>query len=244
MNSVIDRNSSVPLNKQVENLIRKNISEGIWLPGSKIPSERKMCALYGISHITARSAVSTLVSEGLLYTSHGKGTYVSEPTVDVSSNAGVLNQIGINNVGFSYTELLSFEKKEAETDVCRLFGCQNNTLFYIFERISEIDGRRFGYHRSYIPEKLVQTISEKDVLKEHSGDILKRNGHYGDRVEESLEVIEANSKESQILGVSRKFPLYRLENSYYTADGEVMYYTVIKFSSKKIKLNFEVKYQG
>ena len=117
MNSVIDRNSSVPLNKQVENLIRKNISEGIWLPGSKIPSERKMCALYGISHITARSAVSTLVSEGLLYTSHGKGTYVSEPTVDVSSNAGVLNQIGINNVGFSYTELLSFEKKEAETAV-------------------------------------------------------------------------------------------------------------------------------
>ena len=39
MNSVIDRNSSVPLNKQVENLIRKKISEGIWLPGSKIPSE-------------------------------------------------------------------------------------------------------------------------------------------------------------------------------------------------------------
>ena len=243
MDSIIDRNSSVPLNKQVENLIRKNISEGIWLPGSKIPSERKMCTLYGISHITARTAVSTLVSEGILYTSHGKGTYVSEPTVDVSNNAGVLNQIGINNTGFSYTDLLSFEKKEAEPYVCRLFRCKEGTLFYIFERISEIDGRVFGYHRSYIPEKLVTHINEKDVLKEHSGDILKRNGHYGEIVKESLEVIEANSKESQLLGVSRNFPLYKLENAYYTADGEVMYYTVIKFSSKKIKLNFEVKYQ-
>lgn len=46
---------------------------------TRIPSERDLCEMWGVSRSTLRQAVDTLVSWGILYRMKGSGVYVAEP---------------------------------------------------------------------------------------------------------------------------------------------------------------------
>ncbi|NJD04077.1 MAG: LacI family transcriptional regulator [Ruminiclostridium sp.] len=60
------------------NFLKNEILGGEYKPGDKFPSIRELAGKYGISKITVNSVISSLVTEGLLYSEQGKGTYVSE----------------------------------------------------------------------------------------------------------------------------------------------------------------------
>ena len=45
--------------------------------GDQLPSERVLCAEWGVARMTLRGAVEALVAEGLLVRRHGSGTYVA-----------------------------------------------------------------------------------------------------------------------------------------------------------------------
>jgi len=80
---MVDSVKSGPLPRyyQLREIIRERIVSGAWAPGSLIPSERELCARYGISRMTARQSITELVNEGLLYREQGKGTYVGRPKI-------------------------------------------------------------------------------------------------------------------------------------------------------------------
>jgi GntR family transcriptional regulator len=71
----------LPRYHQLKELLREQIRDGAWVPGSLIPSERALSEQYGISRMTARQAVTELVNEGLLYREQGRGTYVGRPKI-------------------------------------------------------------------------------------------------------------------------------------------------------------------
>jgi GntR family transcriptional regulator len=58
--------------------LRRRISDGLLLPGDKLPSERVLAAEYGMARNTAREAVQILADEGLVTAHHGKGVFVRE----------------------------------------------------------------------------------------------------------------------------------------------------------------------
>jgi len=74
----VERNNPVPLYIQVKEAIRRAIVEGILKPRQLLPSERQMCHLFGVSHISIRQALVELTRDGLLFRVPGKGTYVAE----------------------------------------------------------------------------------------------------------------------------------------------------------------------
>lgn len=66
-----------PMHYRLQQEIRRGIETGLWAPGSTIPPERNMAQDYGVSLGTVRTAILSLVSEGLLYRIQGKGTLVA-----------------------------------------------------------------------------------------------------------------------------------------------------------------------
>src|SRR3546814_9898728 len=58
------------------NHIRQEIVRGRWELGERIPNESTLSALLKVSRVTVREAVKMLVSQGLLETRQGSGTYV------------------------------------------------------------------------------------------------------------------------------------------------------------------------
>lgn len=73
----LDRQSSVPLSKQVVQGIRNPILEGKLAAGDKLPSTRELAAELGVSRNVIVEAYDMLLCEGFLEGKPGSGTYVA-----------------------------------------------------------------------------------------------------------------------------------------------------------------------
>lgn len=62
----------------IQDSIRHQIDSGVLHHGDKLPSEQKIARDFGVAHMTVRSALNQLASEGLLQRVHGKGTFVQK----------------------------------------------------------------------------------------------------------------------------------------------------------------------
>ena len=70
----------VNISDQVYEQLKDNLIDGVWKQGEKIPSENELTALFGVSRVTVRQALSKLTTLGLLQTKVGEGTFVKEIT--------------------------------------------------------------------------------------------------------------------------------------------------------------------
>jgi DNA-binding GntR family transcriptional regulator len=71
----IDHESSTPLYVQLAALLRSQIEDGTIT--KRLPSVKTLSQEYGVSHITAERALTTLKEEGLIAPVIGKGYYVA-----------------------------------------------------------------------------------------------------------------------------------------------------------------------
>ena len=75
----INKNSPLPLYKQVEKILRESIRNiGGDSEDAPIPAERDLAKAFNIQRLTVRRAIEQLVREGLLYKIRGKGTFIKK----------------------------------------------------------------------------------------------------------------------------------------------------------------------
>lgn len=56
--------------------LEKNILQGLWTPGDKLPPERELAAQMSVSRPSLRTAIQQLEKRGLVETRQGGGTYI------------------------------------------------------------------------------------------------------------------------------------------------------------------------
>jgi GntR family transcriptional regulator/MocR family aminotransferase len=79
--------SSLPLARQVANLVRTSIQTGQFRPGARVPSTRALSAELGVSRNTVLEAYAQLLSEGYFESRTGSGTFVTRTLRKVPSSA-------------------------------------------------------------------------------------------------------------------------------------------------------------
>ena len=74
----IDRGSTTPIYRQLENFLRQLILDGTLPSRQKLPSTREFSEELGVSRITVKTVYEQLISEGYAEAKTGAGTFVSE----------------------------------------------------------------------------------------------------------------------------------------------------------------------
>lgn len=69
---------STTVSNRVFDYLMKQISDGVWKPGEKIPTEKELCAILGVSRISVRAGISRLATLGILESKQGRGTFVCD----------------------------------------------------------------------------------------------------------------------------------------------------------------------
>ncbi len=71
-----------PLYAQVRALILRRLIDGVWRPGTMLPSEIQLGVEFGVSQGTVRKALDALAAENLVVRRQGRGTFVAEHDLD------------------------------------------------------------------------------------------------------------------------------------------------------------------
>jgi DNA-binding GntR family transcriptional regulator len=74
--ATIDRSSYVPAYAQLVRILLRQIADGVFRPGDRLPSEAQLCERYGVSPMTVRRVVNILADQGFVSAEQGRGTFV------------------------------------------------------------------------------------------------------------------------------------------------------------------------
>lgn len=75
----LDRQSGVPLYRQIKSYLRQGILSGSLAPETRLPASRQLARDLGVNRITVENAYAELEAEGLIFSRLGSGTYVLHP---------------------------------------------------------------------------------------------------------------------------------------------------------------------
>jgi GntR family transcriptional regulator/MocR family aminotransferase len=78
----LERNSGVPIHRQVYEGLRRAILDGLVRPGQRLPSTRALAVELGVSRLPVLSAYDQLLHEGYLMARIGSGTFVGAALPD------------------------------------------------------------------------------------------------------------------------------------------------------------------
>lgn len=167
----LDVTAPVPLYQQVAADIRRRIVSGDMAVGVQIPPHKELAVEYGVSVITINKALSGLVSEGLLYSHVGRGTFVM---VRPASTSGIAAP---TTIGFVLRDLSSpffslvahgAQQRADALGVGILFASSSNRLDREEEQIRRL--RVLGVHgfiivsmsRTFQLNEAIQALHDED----------------------------------------------------------------------------------
>ena len=75
--------SKMNVEEAVYTELLREIKDGIWKNGDKLPSETELCRKMQVSRSSVRSAIQRLRALGVVEVIHGKGTYVAATNKDL-----------------------------------------------------------------------------------------------------------------------------------------------------------------
>jgi len=68
----------ITLSQEIEQKIEQAILAKEFKPGEKLPTEKELCEMFGVSRTALREALQMLSSRGLIYVKKGSGIYVED----------------------------------------------------------------------------------------------------------------------------------------------------------------------
>ncbi|MCD6397281.1 MAG: GntR family transcriptional regulator, partial [Spirochaetaceae bacterium] len=205
----IDRKSHVPVYWQIKESILKEITSGKLKPGDKILSEPQLKEKYGVSRLTARSAVTELVNEGYLVRKQGYGTYIQKPRIENSQERFRGFKSDMEDKGFTVSsKVLQAEEIFAPAFMQIPLGLTSEDQVFKVKRLRYANNEPIVIHEDYIPSyfcpDLLQFDFEKESLYSVYSEKYKKIITYAT---EHLEAISADTEIASYLGIKKGDPV-------------------------------------
>lgn len=222
--------NKVPLYCKLAESIEEKINEGIWKQGSRIPSERELSMMYGMSRITVRNAIDELARQGKLEKVQGKGTFVlSKSIIQNLGNVYSFSREMEKQGKISSTKLLSRELLKADRKLADRLGINEGERIIYIERLRCADGCiPIMIERTYFVFETYDFILNIDLEKESLYKSLEND--YGiviNKAVETFKACELNPLECKLLNCAKNQYGLLVKRTSYSNDRIVCYSTIV-----------------
>lgn len=207
----LNSQESKPLYQQLMDKILDGIERGLYLKGSKIPTEAELSKLYNVSRITVRKALKELADMKILERKQGKGTFVSSLKLQrsIASFIGFSEMCAAQGLKANSKVLKSVIECANEEDRQEL-GLTEEAKVIVLERILYADGvpvtiniNRFTEDYVFLLDEDLNDLSLLSLMKSKYG-ITFQNDY------KVLELSFSNYEMSRYLGIPQKYPLLQI----------------------------------
>ena len=221
---MLKQDAITPLYVQLMEELETSIRNGVYKPGDKIMTEAEMAKEYGVSLITVRKAVGSLMEKGLVVRKQGKGTFVTKPKYSrnmkkLQSFTEMCEQMGVKpGAQVLENRLIMADKKVADR-----LGIEPGSNVVYISRLRLADGEPVQVEKSYFPLKYAFLLEEDlnngsmfECLKEKAGAKVASS-------EKMIELCRATAEEAALMDVKKGGYLLFVKSTAYDENGEPMY---------------------
>lgn len=221
---MLKQDAITPLYVQLMEELETSIRNGVYKPGDKIMAEAEMAKEYGVSLITVRKAVGSLMEKGLVVRKQGKGTFVTKPKYSrnmkkLQSFTEMCEQMGVKpGAQVLENRLIMADKKVADR-----LGIEPGSNVVYISRLRLADGEPVQVEKSYFPLKYAFLLEEDlnngsmfECLKEKAGAKVASS-------EKMIELCRATAEEAALMDVKKGDYLLFVKSTAYDENGEPMY---------------------
>lgn len=185
--------------EEVAASIRESIAQSM-SPHDALASERELMAIHGVSRMTVRKAIATLVDEGRVYNVHGSGTYVG--SADIFSKTPKLTSFTedmISRGSVPSSRVLELARVDAPDAVAAALGLAADAEVTHIRRLRLADEVPIAIEDVYVPVSVlaIESLNLGASLYEQ----LREAGHDVFRAEQEIKAITLTEHESQLLEV-------------------------------------------
>lgn len=207
-------NSSVPLYKQLSDIIRDSIEYGEYDRDSQIPTEQELSDKYGVSRITVRKALNDLVEDEILVRRQGKGTFVASRNVIKNSYPFMSFQDSCNAAGqTASTKLIRYSLEKPTKKQNAFFNLSENERVIQIIRLRSANQIPVILETDYFPESF--DFLMKEPLNESTGTILGRHHIFATHGESTIKICEPTPEERSYFNASLDAPLLYVYSTIY-----------------------------
>ena len=221
---MLKQDAITPLYVQLMEELETSIRNGVYKPGDKIMTEAEMAKEYGVSLITVRKAVGSVMEKGLVVRKQGKGTFVTKPKYSrnmkkLQSFTEMCEQMGVKpGAQVLENRLIMADKKVADR-----LGIEPGSNVVYISRLRLADGEPVQVEKSYFPLKYAFLLEEDlnngsmfECLKEKAGAKVASS-------EKMIELCRATAEEAALMDVKKGDYLLFVKSTAYDENGEPMY---------------------
>jgi len=224
---------------EVKNSLFQKISEGVYKAGDKIPSERDLSDEYHVSRMTARQAVSLLVTEGVVYREKGKGTFVSSKQFsqnNVKSFTQTLKEQGYDPT----TIMLEFSNVHSLREISAIMELPYDAQYIKMKRLRLGNGVPIALETVYLPRDKYSGLKEEDIGQSLYNTLEKGYGYVVGRVSNEIDACISNRMMMKLFEVQKPVALLKLVGISYTIDGDKLFYEESYYRSDLYKYQVDI----
>lgn len=171
----LDANIDVPRYKILVSYIQNLIAKGVYVEGSKLPTEKVFCERFNTSRTTVRRALIELEKLKLIKTKQGSGIFVQQGIYNQSLQKFYSFSKEMRKIGSTPSnKILYFGEIYASFKLAKIFELKRQSKILKIIRIRLANDEPFMYETTYLPKDVVYDLTE-DLFENHDLYELMRN---------------------------------------------------------------------
>jgi len=148
-NSPTDSPARTPIWSAIAAALRREISNGLYPSGGKIPTEAVLAQRFGVNRHTVRQALGALADEGLVHARRGAGVFVTSVATDYPIGPRVRFHQNLTAAGRTPAKtVLLLETRTARMEERAALELEGDAQVHVYEGLSLSEGHPIALFRS------------------------------------------------------------------------------------------------
>ncbi len=156
---------SIPVYKQVQEIIMHNIESGRWPLHGKLKDEILLSNEFGVSRGTLRRALKDLIDKSILTQIRGKGTFVTAGAIEqplASRFISFSESLLLQNMSYK-TIVIKKELATPDVKTHALLELSNGEKIVYIERVRTVDNIPVIFLKNHVPASMFGGLMEDDL---------------------------------------------------------------------------------
>lgn len=146
----IDRESFEPAYLQLARIIQRQIADGLFRPGDRLPSEAELRSVHEVSPMTVRRAMNMLVDQDVVSAEQGRGTFVKQLRLSTAKfNLKQMHSL-FSDPSRTKVKLLGVHIIKADELVAEKLDIKPGERVIYIQRLLMINNEPGFYHREHL----------------------------------------------------------------------------------------------